>query len=85
MNRNRRISCVTNHIQGTAFLPNVCMKADSPDKPDEVPVPGKSPETIPAPEPLPPNWPIKEPEIKPEKEPLTVPPSAPPEVPPQPH
>jgi hypothetical protein len=71
--------------RGMAFFTITRMTADFPDKPSEVPVPGRSPETIPTPEPLPPNWPIKEPEIQPEKEPLTVPPSAPPEVPAKPH
>lgn len=52
-----------------------------PKRPNEVPVPGKNPEIIPAEEPEPNTWPKKNPEIQPEKEPLTVPPVTPPEVP----
>ena len=51
-----------------------------PQKPGEVPPPGKKPEIIP-PEPSPVTWPEKEPEIQPEREPLTNPPVAPPEIP----
>ena len=54
-----------------------------PKKPNEIPVPGKSPEIIPAEEPEPGVWPKKEPEIQPEKEPLTIPPTPPREVPDQ--
>jgi hypothetical protein len=56
----------------------------SPGKPNEVPVPGKNPETIPGKEPEPNVWPKREPEVKPEREPPTIPPAAPPEVPPPP-
>ena len=52
-----------------------------PQKPNEIPQPGKNPETIPAEEPEPGVWPRREPEIQPEREPLTVPPTAPPDVP----
>lgn len=52
-----------------------------PERPNEIPQPGKDPETLPSEEPAPNRWPRKEPEIKPEKEPLTIPPTAPPEVP----
>ncbi|HEY0742059.1 MAG TPA: hypothetical protein VGD40_11385 [Chryseosolibacter sp.] len=52
-----------------------------PKKPNEIPQPGKNPETIPSEEPEPNVWPRKEPEIQPEREPLTVPPTAPPEIP----
>ena len=55
--------------------------AQTPKKPNEIPVPGKDPETIPAPEPEPGVWPKKEPEIQPEREPLTIPPTPPPEIP----
>jgi hypothetical protein len=58
---------------------NFNMKND-PKTPNEVPVPGKQPETIPMEEPKPNVWPKREPEIAPEKEPLTVPPTAPPEI-----
>ena len=51
------------------------------ERPNEIPQPGRNPETVPAQEPEPGVWPKKEPEIKPEHEPLTVPPAAPPEVP----
>lgn len=59
-------------------------KKDKPEKPGEVPVPGRNPEVIPEKEPTPGVWPHREPEIQPEREPLTMPPSAPPEVPPPP-
>jgi hypothetical protein len=55
--------------------------SQKPKKPNEIPVPGKNPETIPTPEPEPGTWPKKEPEIQPEREPLTVPPTSPPEIP----
>lgn len=54
-----------------------------PQKPGEVPPPGKNPEIIP-PAPSPVTWPKKEPEIQPEREPLTNPPAAPPEIPKRP-
>jgi hypothetical protein len=56
-------------------------KNAKPKKPNEIPQPGKNPETIPTEEPEPRVWPRKEPEIQPGKEPLTVPPTAPPDVP----
>ncbi len=56
----------------------------NPKKPNEIPVPGKTPETIPAEEPEPGVWPKKESEIQIGREPLTVPPTAPPELPSQP-
>jgi hypothetical protein len=56
-------------------------RSQKPQKPNEIPVPGKNPEIIPTPEPEPDVFPSKEPEIQPEKEPLTTPPSAPPEIP----
>lgn len=59
-------------------------KEKKPEKPGEVPVPGRNPEIIPGKEPVPGGWPQREPEIQPEREPLTIPPSAPPEVPPLP-
>jgi len=52
-----------------------------PKKPNEIPQPGKEPETTPEVEPEPNMWPRKEPEIQPGKEPLTAPPDAPLEVP----
>lgn len=58
--------------------------SDKPEKPNEIPQPGKDPETMPAEEPGPDVWPRKEPEIQPGKEPLTVPPTAPPEIPKRP-
>jgi hypothetical protein len=52
-----------------------------PKKPNEIPYPGKNPETVPTEEPEPGVWPRREPEIQPEREPLTIPPTAPPEIP----
>jgi hypothetical protein len=52
-----------------------------PKKPNEIPQPGKNPESVPSEEPEPEIWPRKEPEIQPGKEPLTAPPITPPEVP----
>ena len=57
------------------------LMSQKPKKPNEIPVPGKDPETIPTPEPEPGVWPKKEPETQPEREPLTVPPTSPPEIP----
>jgi hypothetical protein len=57
------------------------MMSSKPKKPNEIPLPGKDPEIIPAEEPDPGVWPKKEPEIQPEKEPLTIPPTPPREVP----
>jgi len=56
-------------------------RLQKPKKPNEIPMPGKNPETIPTPVPEPGVWPKKEPEIQPEREPLTVPPTPPPEMP----
>jgi hypothetical protein len=53
--------------------------SQKPKEPNEIPVPGKNPETIPTPEPG--VVPKKEPGIQPEREPLTVPPTPPPEIP----
>ena len=39
-----------------------------PQKPNEIPVPGKNPETIPSEEPVPNVWPRKDPEINPGKD-----------------
>jgi hypothetical protein len=73
---------------GVAFSMDERMKSflfnrasTKPKKPNEIPVPGREPETIPAEEPGPGVWPKKEPEIQPEREPLTIPPTSPPEVP----
>ena len=55
--------------------------SQKPKKPNEIPVPGEDPETIPTPEPEPGVWPKKEPEIQPEREPLTEPPTRPAEIP----
>jgi hypothetical protein len=55
--------------------------SQKPKKPNEIPVPGKNPETIPTPEPEPPVWPKQEPEIQPEREPLSIPPTPPTEIP----
>lgn len=52
-----------------------------PEKPGEVPVPGKNPEIVPTHEPTPGIPPAKEPEINPGREPLTQPGTAPPEIP----
>jgi hypothetical protein len=57
---------------------------NKPKKPNEIPSPGKNPETDPTPEPEPSVWPRREPEIQPGKEPLTTPPSKPMEIPPPP-
>ena len=51
-----------------------------PKKPDEIEVPKKYPDIMPAQEPEPNVWPKREPEIKPESEPLTIPPTALPEI-----
>jgi hypothetical protein len=67
---------INNIIHGFASL-----SGPKREKPNEIPQPGRNPETTPTPEPEPGVWPVKEPEIKPGKEPLTTPPSAPPEVP----
>jgi hypothetical protein len=55
------------------------------DQPNEIPQPGKEPETVPAREPTPPGWPRTDPEIQPGQEPLTAPPNAPSEIPVLPH
>lgn len=60
------------------------ISAAKPVKPNEIPAPGKNPETIPSEEPSPYTWPQKAPEIKPGREPLTTPAPTPPEVPPMP-
>jgi hypothetical protein len=61
-----------------------CLRNAKPKKPNEIPQPGKDPETVPSEEPEPITWPKKEPETTPGKEPLTTPPSAPPEIPERP-
>ncbi len=63
-------------------LHSLCsMGSKRPKDPEEIPQPGKKPETTPAEEPEPDVWPRKQPEIHPGKEPLTSPPGAPLEVP----
>jgi hypothetical protein len=80
MEHNKRETVGTLNVIRNAREYTFTTMTTKPKKPNELPVPEKGPEIIPAEEPEPGVWPKREPEIQPEKEPLTIPPTPPREV-----